>query len=67
MERAAKHGKPLPLKVEQAYYELTDPELAQTTKQTKSKVFPCTAAWPKVESPKRQQRVKSANPRTNTI
>jgi hypothetical protein len=67
MERAAKHGKPLPISVEQAYLELTDPELAQATKQTKSKVFPCTAAWPIVESPKRQQRFKSAHPQKNSI
>jgi len=37
----------VPLYVEQAYLELTDPGLASKTKRTKSKLFPNTAQWPK--------------------
>lgn len=66
MERAVKHGEPVPISVEQAYLELTDPYLAQQTKQTKSKVFPHTTAWPIVESDKnRARRVNSAKPTVN--
>jgi hypothetical protein len=54
MERAIKHGRPMPISVEQAYIEIVDPELAQTTKQTKSKVFPVTANWPKMDSAKKR-------------
>ena len=62
VERAIKHGKPVPLSIEQAYLELTDPDLARQTKQTKSKVFPSTTNWPKPESPakKRQQTEKGS-------
>lgn len=53
VERAIKHGGPVPISVEQAYIELMNPELGKTTKQTKSKLFPSTANWPKWESPKK--------------
>lgn len=57
--RAIKHGKPVPLSVEQAYIELVNPQLGQTTRQTKSKLFPSTINWPKVES-NLKQRPQSA-------
>lgn len=37
-----------------------NPELAKTTQQTKSRLFPSTAKWPKYESPKKNKRAASA-------
>jgi hypothetical protein len=59
VERAAKHGRPVPISIEQAYIELVDPELGETTKTTKSKLFPSTAKWPKVESAKKQRALSA--------
>lgn len=49
----------MPISIEQAYIELVDPELGETTKTTKSKLFPSTAKWPKVESAKKQRAVSA--------